>query len=165
MRSARIRVDIHLRPYETSPCPAMQHISVTHLRQPHSTPGFAKLSPRWGGAGFYFGFTPYLLSVSACFCKCISLFKALFTTQHWLRPVVYPATRHSKFYASHRSLRHACGFTSTWGPGPISAVSVKFRQAVECWDTRSVQALRTNHDGQDPLLGHHKDEVQEAALR
>jgi len=35
----------------------------THLRQPHPTPGFAKLSPFWGGAGFYFGFTPYLVCV------------------------------------------------------------------------------------------------------
>jgi len=48
----------------------------THLRQPHSTPSFTKLSPLWGGAGFYFGFTPYLLSVSTCFCKCISLFES-----------------------------------------------------------------------------------------
>jgi len=48
----------------------------THLRQQHSTPCFAKLSPRLGGAGFYFGFTPYHLAVSACFCKCISLFQS-----------------------------------------------------------------------------------------
>jgi len=38
-------------------------------------------------------------SVSRCF-------KALFTTQHRHRPVLYPATRHSTFYASYRSLWH-----------------------------------------------------------
>jgi len=35
---------------------------------------FCQAFPSLGGAGFYFGFTPYLLSVSACFCKCISSF-------------------------------------------------------------------------------------------
>jgi len=60
--------------------------------------------------------------------------KALFATQHRHRPVVYPATRHSTFHASYRSLQHSGGYTSTWGPEgskpwPISAVSVKFGQA------------------------------------
>jgi len=40
-------------------------------------------------------------------------FKALFTTQHRHRRVVYPATCHSMFYASYRSLQYACGYTST----------------------------------------------------
>jgi uncharacterized membrane protein YedE/YeeE len=37
----------------------------THLRQHTSPPGFAKLSPLWGGAGFYFGFTFAYLCASA----------------------------------------------------------------------------------------------------
>jgi hypothetical protein len=74
-------------------------------------------------------------SVSCCF-------EALFSTQHRHRPVVYPATSCSKFYASYRSLWHGCRFTSTCGPGPISIVSVKFCQAVAYKTTENVSAER-----------------------
>jgi hypothetical protein len=73
----------------------------THLRQPHSTPGFAKPPSFWGGVGYYFGFTISLRLCPLAFASVSRCFKALFTTQHRHQPVVYLATRHSKFYASY----------------------------------------------------------------
>jgi len=113
------------------------HSHYTHLRQPHSMPGFPKLSPLWGEAGFYFGFTISLRLCPLAFASVSHRFKALFTTQHWRTISSLPVGSNSPFstpYASYRSLRLACGYTSTWGseaskPWPISAVSVKFRQA------------------------------------
>ena len=63
--------------------------------------------------------------------------KALFTSQHWRTIgslLVWSNSAVSSRYANYRSLRHVCGHTSTWRleaskPWPISAVSVKFRQA------------------------------------
>jgi len=70
--------------------------------------------PLFGGEQ---GFTSASLHT---FCLCphalasvFRCFKALFTTQHRHRSVVYPATCHSMFYASYRSLQHVCGCTST----------------------------------------------------
>jgi len=120
----------------------------THLWQPHSTPGFAKLSPLWGGAGFYFGFTISLGLCPLAFASVSRRVKALFTTQH-CRTIgsllVWSNSPFSTPYASYQSLRHACGHTSTWGPEvskpwPISAVSVKFCQVAAEETPRDVSA-------------------------
>ena len=71
----------------------------THLRQPHSTPGFAKLFPSLGGSGVLL----WLHSIPfVCVCLLLQMylivFKALFTTQHRHRSVVYPATRRSTVF-------------------------------------------------------------------
>jgi len=59
--------------FEDPECPGQRDVC-THLRQPHSTPGFAKLSPLWGGSGVLLWVHDFPSSVSACFCKCISSF-------------------------------------------------------------------------------------------
>jgi len=109
-----------------------------------------------GGVWFYFGFTPYLVSVSACFCKYILSFKALFTTQHRHRPVVYPATRHPF------DILHQLSKPMTWLwiyqcvrsrkayqrsiSDVLSSGCLKNPTKRECWDTRSVQSVRTDYD-------------------
>ena len=103
----------------------------THLPHPHSTPDFAKLSPLEGEPGLTLA-SPYTICLCPlAFASVSRCFKGLITTQHRHRPVVYPATRLSKFYDSYRSLGHACGYNSTWRPEalkpwPIGAVSVMF---------------------------------------
>jgi len=89
-------------------------MALTHTFDNHTQRLVLPSFPLFGGEQ---GFTlASLHAVCLCplaFASVSRCFKALFTTQHQHRPVVYPATHHSMFYTSYRRLRYACGYTST----------------------------------------------------
>ena len=104
------------------------HVSATNsvtyvsLHTPSTTTlnaWFCQAFPFLGGSGVLLWLhsipclCPLACLLALAFASVSRRFKALFTTQHRHRPVVYPATRHLMFYASYRSLRYACGYTST----------------------------------------------------
>ena len=163
-----LALDGNLRPWKTpGPPNSWEPHTPSTTTQRLVLPSFPLFGGEWGFTlASLHTFCLYPLAFASVSCR----FKALFTTQHRHRPVVYPATHHSTFYASYRSLRYACGYTSRWGPEMAyqhsirevpSSGCLKNPTRCECWDTRSVQALRTDNNGQDPLLGHHQNELQE----
>ena len=150
----------HCSSYTTRPTPA-HTCCETHTFDNHTQrlvlPSFPLF---WGGAGFHFGFTPYLLSVSTSFCKCISLFQSSLyhsastsigsLPSNWpldvLRQLSKPTTCPWIFQYMRSGSVKAMAYQRSMSEVPSSGC-LKIPAKRECWDKHSVQAIWTDYDG------------------